>query len=230
MAVATLTTAVETAPVGSTPALYVERDRAYVTVRRRLVGTMTRAEWDDVAHRATSLQAAWTAGIAAIRVDGEEFVTHAPLMLYRHPIGGAVVCADIGQGVARHLIAPTGETMARVPSPPRGLTWVRERTTYATWAEGPLPHRTYDMDAAPTPHDDRIVQELRHQNRALREMIDAALGPAEFADAARPMPTTDDLVDFRIRGVFRRLDFRVLVSKQDAGRGSKLITADGIVE
>lgn len=238
-------TSVETTPRGAsrepnsapprlgTPStsLYVERDRAYVLVRRRLVGTMTRAEWDTPAHRAAGIAAAWTAGIAAIRVDGLEFVAHAPIILYRHPLTGVVACADIAlPGAARHLIRPEGERLTRLPHAPRGFGWTRERTTYATWAEGPLPHRVYDMDAAPTPHDDRVVQALRHQNAALRRLIDGALGPAEFADTARSMPTTDDLVDFRLRGVFRRPDFRVLVSKQDAERGSKIVTSDGIVE
>jgi hypothetical protein len=46
------------------------------------------------------------------------------------------------------------------------LTYAVERTTYAHWAEGPLPHLDLDMQAAKTPDTDRDIQYLRHQNRA----------------------------------------------------------------
>ena len=225
-------TSIETAPLHwhSSPILFVERDTAWLLVRRRMVGTMTRLEWDKPVHRVAALQATWTAAQAAMRVNDEEFVTHAPVVLYRHPLTGAVACADIDRGAGRELITPTGKPLERLPHPPQGMTWTRERTTYATWAEGPLPHRVYDMPEAPTPFGDRAVQQLRHQNGALRDLIDGALGPAEFADMTRDTPTLDDLVDFRIRGVFRRRDYRVLVSKQDSEQGSKILTPDGMVE
>ena len=230
MTALTVPTSVETTSRPSSPTLYVERDTAWLLVRRRMVGTMTRLEWDEPSHRLAALKAAWTAAQAAMRSNDEEFVAHAPIVLYRHPLTGVVACADIDRGTGQELISPTGRSLASVPHPPQGMSWTRERTTYATWAEGPLPHRVYDMPDAPTPFQDRSVQQLRHQNSALRDLIDGALGPANYADMTRETPTLDDLVDFRIRGVFRRKDYRVLVSKQDAGRGSKILTEDGVVE
>ena len=214
------------------PLLYVERDPSYVLVRRRMIGTMTRAEWDAPQHRETAIRAAWLKAIDGLRGDGEHFVVEAPVVLYRHPTAGTVVAADVTpMGARRQIISSTGARLADIPPPPLGLRWVVERTSYARWAEGPLPHRSYDMEPAPSRSRDRALQEVRHRNRALRDLIDRALGPAELADVAWTMPSDiSALVDFRIRGVFRRRDYRVLVSKQDAERGSKIILSDGIVE
>ena len=59
-------TSVETTSRQSSPTLYVERDTAWLLVRRRMVGTMTRLEWDEPSHRLAALKAAWTAAQAAI--------------------------------------------------------------------------------------------------------------------------------------------------------------------
>ncbi len=209
--------------------LYVERDASYLLVRRRLLGTMTRAEWDSPAQRQAALDRWWDLAKRAIRVEDEEFVTECPVVLYRHPIGGTVLYADIREqpGHPPKLITPTGQPLPRQPA---GAGLVRHNTSYASWAEGPLPHIEPDLVAAPTPFDDPTVQAIRSQNRALRDLIDGALGPANFAAMPRLTPTTEHQVDFCIRGVFRRRDFRVLRSLQDEALGSKILTTEGVIE
>ena len=89
------------------------------------------------------------------------------------------------------------------------------------------------MLPAHQPSDNRSVQQMRSQNRALRELVDRALGPANYAPMPRTLVVNDEpdgVVDFRIRGVFRRRDYRVLVSQQDAGQGSKILTSEGVIE
>lgn len=210
-------------------ALYVERDPSYLLVRRRLLGTMTRAEWDSPAQRQAALERWWARAKQAIRVEDEEFVTECPVVLYRHPIDGTVHYADIREQPHHppKLITPTGAPLPRTPAS-NGL--VRHNTSYRSWAEGPLPHIEPDMVAAPTPLDDPIVQTIRAQNSALRELIDGALGPANYAAMPRLTPTTEHQVDFCLRGVFRRRDYRVLRSLQDAALGSKIITSEGVIE
>lgn len=212
-------------------ALYVERDSSHLLVRRRMLGTMTRAEWDAPALRQAALDRCWTMAERAIRSEDEELVSAALVALYCHPINGAVVCANINPGAGRaQWVDPLGNPLARLPIEPTGLGWVRRNTTYRAWAEGPLPHIEPDMLPARSPLDDPDIQAMRGQNGRLRDLIDASLGPANFAPMPREMPTTEHLVDFRIRGVCKRRDFRVLRSLQDEGLGSKILTSEGIVE
>lgn len=211
-------------------ALYVERDPSYLIVRRRLIGTMTRAEWDHPALRQAALDTWWERGIKAIRVEDEEFVTYCPVTLYCDPFTGEVGFADLGHGRVHQWISSTGEPLIPPPAWVHSRTWTRLNTSYRTWAEGPLPHVEPDTVPALTPLDDPDVQAIRSQNSALRQLIDGALGPANFADMPRLMPTTEHLVDFRMRGVFRRRDYRVLRSLQDEAQGSKILTTEGVIE
>lgn len=195
-----------------------------------MLGTMTRGEWDDPAHRRAAIAQAWKAAIAGLRSQGLEFYTAAPVLLYRDPADGVVAYADIRERAEhRHrLIDPMGFDLILAPASPSGLPWVVEKTTYHHWAEGPLPHLDPELETAPTPTDDPDVQRLRHQNRWLRELVDRALSPANYAQQPRSIKPAAGLVDFRIRGVFKRRDFRVLESKQ-AG-SEKMLTAEGVVD
>ena len=213
-------------------AIYVERDPSYLLVRRRMVGTMTRAEWDSPALFQAALDRWWALAKRAIRVEDEEFVTEQPVTVYRQPGTGRVVFADIRmeRRGPPSLITPDGRPLASWPAEPSGQGWLHHNTSYAAWAEGPLPHTEPDMGPALTPLDDPEVQAVRSQNRALRDLIDGALSPTNYAQAARERPTTENIVDFRIRGIFRRRDYKVLRSLQDEALGSKVVTSDGIIE
>lgn len=198
-----------TRPSGT--ALHVERDRSYVVARRSLRGTCTRDEWNSPAHRRLAIARAWEKAVAALKSEGEELVSFSPVTLYRDA-DGTVVCADVTlPGGDRKYVAPDGTPL--LASPATLALYRRERTTYARWAEGPLPHLSLDMAAAPTPDDDRDLQYVRHQNAGLRALIDGALGPAEWAPRANTV-VDDGLVDFRIRAVIRRPDIRRFDSKQ----------------
>lgn len=202
-----------TRPTGGT-ALHVMTDAEYILHTRSLIGTCTREEWDRPAHRRLAIARAWESAIAAIRSEDEEFVSFAPVTLYRDVLGGEVRFADISlPGHPQKLITANG---SRVVAAPADLTfgYLVERTTYARWAEGPLPHVDLDMQTVRTPDDDRDIQYLRHLNGDMRELIDGALGPAEWALQANTHRTDHGLVDYRMRGVFRRLELRRVQSKQ----------------
>jgi hypothetical protein len=154
-----------------------------------------------------------------------------PVTLYRDPLTHTVVCADISlPGQPSRLVTPTGQpALAHLAD--LALTYAVERTTFARWAIGPLPHLDLDMRAAKTPDEDRDIQYLRNQNGALRELIDASLAPSEWAPEANTVRADDGLVDFRVRGVVRRRDFKRFDSKQGAGVSGivldgKLMTPD----
>ena len=212
-------------------ALYVERDPSHLLVKRRMVGTMTRAEWDSPALHQAALDRCWAMAERAIRSEDEELVSAGLVALYCHPTSGAIACANINPGPGLgQWVDPLGNPLARLPVEPTGIGWVRRNTTYRAWAEGPLPHVEPDMLPARSPLDDPDIQAIRGQNAGLRDLIDGALGPANYAPMPRLMPSTEHLVDFRIRGVCKRLDFRVLRSLQGEGLGSKILTSEGIVE
>lgn len=216
-----MTTTAPPRPVSSPPfagraALLVQQDAAYHLVRRRLIGWMFRSEWDDPAFRKASLDRWWPRAVEALRSDEEEFLTPAPVTLYRAATG-AVVFADITrQGGTPEYITPTGRKLGTPPPAPPG-GWLRHRTSYAAWAEGPFPYCVDEMEDASSPYDDRTVQALRSKNTNLRLLIDGALGPAEFAPALRPVPTLDERVGFRIRAVCKRRNLIALESKQSPG-------------
>ncbi len=217
-------------PAPST-ALYVERDPSYLLVRRRMIGTMARPEWDSPALRQAAIDRYWGLARAAIRVEDEELVSAALVTLYCHPISGEVEFADLGAGTGEHrFISPLGQPLRQVPVEPTGLNWVRRNTTYASWAEGPLPHREPDPAQALTPLEDPAVLSVVANNSAIRDVIMGGFSPSNFAPMARPIPTTDHQVDFRIRGICRRRDLRVLTSLQDRELGSKILTSEGVVE
>lgn len=215
-----------TRPTGGT-ALFVEADRKTILVRRRIKHHCTREEWDSPSLRAAKIAEAWRLTATTIRSEGETLVSPSPVELYRDPITGAVVCADIrmpGQGA--RWIDVQGHPLLW---PPRLIGLRRERTTYEHWAEGPLVY-TGDhaaIAAALDPLTQQSLQRVRHQNAALRAKIDAAVAPAfdpVALDAGHP-----EFVDFRVRGIFERSDLRTVQSKQ-TGEAARLILADGTVE
>lgn len=208
-------------------ALHVEADRQYILVRRSIQGTCTRDEWDSPAHRKLAIAKAWKHAIGALRSEDEQFVAFAPVALWCDRMTGAVVVADarLPQDADGRWLTPDGR---KLMGRPRLDGLVARRTSYARWAEGPLPHVSTEMEAAHTPDEDRDIQYLRHQNRALRELIDGALAPSEWAASANTH-ADDGLVNFRIRGVFQRADYRRLISKQ-TGESSGLLLDGGHVE
>lgn len=183
------------APAAGSLAIYVERDRRYVAVIRRIRGSCPREEWDHPAHRRAAIDRAWEAAERALRLEGYELLTPAPVVV---PIRDQMTGGVIGH-------------------------W---RTTYRHWAEGPLPH--LDTSPVPLPPLSDEVQQARAENSAVRERLDALLVGAQVAPPPRQV-FDDGWVDFRIKGVFRRADYRVLRSLQ-SGEDAKLLLEGGGVE
>lgn len=213
-----------------TTALFIERDASYVPMVRKLRGTMARQEWDHPGYRAAALKRAWDFALAHIKQSDPtaEFLCPLPVTLYCAPVTGAVIVADISRdGVTPTWITATGDL--RIVPPLVDHAIVR-RTTYAHWAEGPLPHLEMELLSAPTPHQDREVQRLRAQNRAIRDKLDAALAPNNWAAAPASFDpgSMANLIDFRVRGVFRVRDHRVIESKQSDS--AKLRITDGMID
>jgi hypothetical protein len=214
-------------------ALFVERDARYVPTVRKLRGTMTREEWDHPGHRQAAISAAWQHALAHIKQSDAtaEFVSALPVTLFVSPLSGKVVIADIGSGRgAGHApiwITASGQNRLL---PPALEHLVMRRTTYASWAEGPLPHIEPEMLQAPTPTNDRELQRLRAQNPALKDLLDRSLSPSAYAAMPRAYTpeTARHLVDFRIRGVFRVQDYRVLESKQSSS--AKVLAKGGVLD
>lgn len=209
------------------PALFVEADRRTILVRRRIKHHCTREEWANPARRLAKIAEAWRLTADTIRSEGETFVSPSPVTLYRHPATGAVVCADIALPSDR---APRWIDTYGYPLvfPPLLVGLVREQTTYAEWAEGPLDYTgAHEAVAGPDPLQDRELQRVRHQNRHLREKIDAAIAPS--FDPIALDAGHEEFIDFRVRGIFERLDLRTIQSKQ-TGEAAKLILADGVIE
>jgi hypothetical protein len=142
--------------------------------------------------------------------------------LYRHPLTAAVVVADIQ--LPHHGRPVWIDAQGRpLLFPPFLAGLVRERTTYDTWAEGPLPYfGAHEAVAAPDPLADRSLQRVRHQNRALKAKIDAAIAPS--FDPIAIDAGHDEYVDFRIRGIFERPDIKTINSLQ-TNEASKLVIA-----
>lgn len=216
-----------TGPPQAGAALFVEADRKVIRVRRRIVHHCTREEWAHPALRAAKLAEAWRLTAANIRSEGETLVAPSPVVLYRDPLSGEVLFADIQlphHGTPR-WIDTQGRPLLLAPST---LGLVREPTTYAYWAEGPLPYRgEHEAIAAPDPLADRHLQWVRNRNAALRAAIDAAIVPSFdpiALDAGHP-----EYVDFRVRAICERSDLRTIASKQ-TGEAAKLVLADGTIE
>lgn len=208
-------------------ALFVEADRKVILVRRRIKHHCTSEEWAHPARRLAKIAECWRLTASTIRSEGETFVEPSPVVLYRNPVTGKVVVADI------HLPSDPGPRWIDAKGvpllfPPILLGLVREPTTYAHWAEGPLPYfGSHEAQAAPDPLQDRHLQRVRHQNAALREKIDA--GIANSFDPIAMDAGHDEYVDFRVRGIFERSDLRTLASKQ-TGEAAKLVLADGTID
>lgn len=207
--------------------LHVERDAEYVMAVRSMRGTCSRDEWAIPSFRRLAIARAWERCVEALAAEDEQLVTWAPVTLYRDR-EGVVRFADISlPGRNAKFITPTGTPLLDTPLD-MVLTYRAERTTFARWAIGPLPHIDLSMSAAPTPDEDRDIQYLRHLNASMRELMDSALSPSEWAPEANSV-VDDGLVDFRIRGVIKRREYRQLVSKQ-TGEASGVILSDGYHE
>lgn len=200
-------------------ALFVEQDARTLLVRRIMVGTCTLSEWNNPIHRAAAISGLWAIA-GNVRSEGETLLGPSPVTLYRHPLTGAVVYAN----VQTHWIDPRGNRLIGTPAT-FGL-WP-EQTTYAQWAEGP---RLYAGDhealAPPDPMLDRQLQEVRSRNRWLRELIDPAIAPS--FDPIAQDGGKDDLVDFRVRAICSRPDHRVLISKQTGDAAAVLVDGEKI--
>ena len=203
-------------------ALFVEADRKTIRVRRRIKHHCTEAEWYDPIHRQARIDEAWRLTADTIRAEGETFLFPSPVTLYRDPLTGRVLFADIQlphQGGPR-WIDTQGRPLLVAPFT-AGL--VRESTTYAVWAEGPLPYfGAHEALAPPDPLQDRHLQRIRHQNRHLRSRIDPAIAPS--FDPIALDAGHDEYIDFRIRGIFERDDLRTINSMQ-TGEAAKLVVA-----
>lgn len=208
-------------------ALFVEADRKIIRVRRRIKHHCTLEEWNDPIRRLAKIAEAWALTEANIRAEGETLVCPSPVTLYREPFSGDVVCADIQQpgDSGPKWIDAQGN---RLLLPPLLLGLIREQTTYAAYAEGPLDYLgDHAAIASPDPLGDRSLQRVRHQNRHLREKIDAAIGGDDRGLAVDV--GHEEYVDFRVRGVFERPDLRTIGSKQ-TGEATRLILESGTVE
>jgi hypothetical protein len=208
-------------------ALFVEVDRKTILVRRRIKHHCTREEWAHPAQRLAKIAECWRLTASNIRSEGETLVNPSPVVLYRAPLTGTVVCANIQLPTDKgpRWIDPQGYPLL---FPPLLFGLVREQTTYAEWAEGPLDYMgNHAAVAAPDPFADRDLQRIRHQNKHLREKIDAAVAPS--LDPIALDAGHDEFIDFRVRGIFERLDLRTLASKQ-TGEAAKLILADGAID
>lgn len=200
-------------------ALFVEQDKRTLLVRRVIVGTCTFGEWQSPIHRAAAIAGLWALA-PNIRSEGETLLGPSPITLYRHPVTGEVVCAN----VQTYWIDPRGNRLIGTPSV-FGL-WPEE-TTYAHWAEGPRFYAgDHEAQAAPDPMQDRQLQEVRSRNRWLRDLIDPAIAPS-FDPVARDAGK-DDLMDFRVRAICARDDHRVLVSKQTGDAAIVLVDGERI--
>ena len=214
-----------TRPTSGT-ALFVEADRRTIMVRRRIKHHCTREEWDSLPLRQAKISEALRLAVN-IRSEGETLIGPSPVTLYRDPISGTVLFADIHMphDPGPRWIDPQGY---RLLFSPLTLGLIREDTTYATWAEGPLDYMgDHAAAAAPDPLQDRALQRVRHQNAALREKIDAAIAPS--FDPIALDAGHEEYVDFRIRVICQRLDLKTLASKQ-TGEAAKLVLADGTIE
>jgi hypothetical protein len=220
-----VTPSLTTSPPPNLPT-FVQADPTYLHVSRKMRGVCSKAQWRDPVYRQEALDRWWRVAIDGLRSRGYEFVVERPVTLYRSPTTGAVLYADIRQSVAGspELIWPDGKPCLLPPRSPL----VIQRTSYRKWAEGPLPHFELDLVPAQTPDDDEDLQRVRAQNSAIREAVDAALAlnPAHWSDLPQSVNPDTDLVDFIIRGVFRRKDLQPLRSLQTGG-DAKLRLTDG---
>ena len=208
----------------SRTALFIERDPEYVLVQRGIRHHCSKLEWKVPLYRQAAIAECWRLA-DNIRSEGDYLVTPLPVTLYREPMTGEVVCANIQtpQDSGPKWIDAMGVKLLM----PNTFGLVVERTTYAQWAEGPLLYvGDCEALAPPDPLKNRSLQYYRHQNSGLREALDAAIEPA-LDPIARDIGS-EEYVDFRVRGMFRRRAPRVLESKQDVG-GSEINADDKII-
>lgn len=202
---------------GQRTALFVERDREVTHVIRRLKHHCTVEQWNTPLLRAGAIAECWRLS-SSIRSEGQTLVSPLPVTLYADPLTGDVLYAYVHTSEAggKWIDPKTGSALLCVST----VGLVKQATSYATWAEGPLPY-TGDLGgmAPPDPFMDRGLQQARHRNGWLREAIDAAAEPAMDAiphDLWGGSAATG-FVDFRVRGLFSQSQVRVLESKQADG-------------
>ncbi len=206
--------------------LYVQRDPRYVVQRKNLRYPCTREEWGQPRWRQQAIDRAWARGLEAIRATGNfEFVAVSPVLLYK--MLDKVLYANIAPpGRRPEFIYPDGESM----DPSKAvLPMATIGTTYNKWAEGPLPNLTLTEETSGgiSDEDRRVIES---QRKVIRDRAMAALeGPSMAPIAGDINDCEPQMVDFRIRGYFRCLDYTVLLSRQPGGE-SKLITSDGVIE
>lgn len=201
-------------------ALFVERDKARVRIIRKVVGTCTLEEWEHPARRLAAIGGLWQALAETIRSERQTLIGPLPVIVWADPLTGKDVLAHNG----RSWIDARGNPILGQPVT-FGL--VKRHTTYAQWAEGPrLYVGDHEPEVAPSPLLDRHLQEVRAQNRWLRDAIDAAIEPS-FDPVAKD-GGKDDIVDFRVRAIVEADDYRVLVSKQTGDAAAILDDGDTI--
>lgn len=208
--------------------LFVERDPSYVVICRKLRGSMAREEWDRPVHRAASIRRSVEKGVKDMRADYPTAEAYSPLpvTVYLDPIDAHVVIADIRRTPETPIWITSMGINVLVPPNLTGL--IIKRTTYAQFAEGPLPHIELGLQAAPTPLDDPEIQRLRSQNSVMRQAIDQAIGSnSEWSQLPRQYDpwSSRETVDYVVRWLFRMRDYAILESKQSDS--AKLHTADG---
>lgn len=202
---------------GPRPALFVERDREVTHVIRRLKHHCTVEAWNNPLQRAAAIAECWRLS-SSIRSEGQTLVSPLPVTLYADPVSGDVLYAYVhtSEASGKWIDPKTGATLLCVST----VGLVKQATSYATWAEGPLPYTgELDGQAPPDPFADRDLQAARHKNRWLRAAIDEAAAPALDAiphDLWAGSAATG-FVDFRVRGLFSQPQVRVLESKQADG-------------
>lgn len=193
-----------------TAALFIQQDSQRVYKRRRIKHSCTLEEWLSPAHRAAKIHEAWRLAAQNIRSEGFELVTPCPVTLYRDPTTGTVVFADIKNPTdkASLFIDRLGTAILF----PKLTGLIPERTTYAHWAEGPLPYMGDAPIEAPDPLRDRHLQYLRNQNSDIKAVIDAAMEGSR--DQIAQTVEFKGIVDFRVRGVFATQAPTIFDSKQ----------------
>lgn len=210
---------------------FVERPSETIAVVRRVRGTCLAEAWDRPDARRAAVADALEAAVRQIGASGPyTFVAPAPVSLYCHPITGEPLVAFINVGPPEgRWITPQGKPFDEAPYAETLAKLVRLNTSYASWAEGPLFH----VDLASAFVSEQValpleMQQLRAQNGALRDVIDAHMGPSDRVSPAQDATADHGLVDFRLRLIFTTPSLRILDSLQ-TGEASKVIAGDGSV-
>lgn len=192
-------------------ALFVQRDPSYTQAIRRVRYAVSKDEWDQKPRRPAIIARILTEAASALRVDREELICPAPVILEQDATTGEIT---------RAFDYPSRPNI-KVP----GRRYIR--TTYANYAEE-LPH--LDLTPQPKPELDReTLMTLANANSALRERLMEVLVTGAPSEATPRVVDSSDLIDLGLRVIVRRPDYTVLVSKQTENTG-KLVTSDGVID